>query len=44
MASKNKGGREAKKPKKEKAAKVHGATNVVSDLDAKKPRGTSGTK
>lgn len=44
MASKNKGGREAKKPKKEKAAKVHGSTNVVSDLDAKKPRGTAGTK
>jgi hypothetical protein len=44
MASKDKGGREAKKPKKEKAAKVHGTVNVVSDLDAKKPRGTTGTK
>lgn len=41
MASKNKAGREAKKPKKEKAPKVHGSLGAVSDLEAKKPKGTA---
>lgn len=41
MASKNKGGREAKKPKKEKSAKVHGTLGAVSNLEAKKTKGAA---
>ena len=44
MASKNKGGREARKPKQEKKPKVHGATGAVTDLGGKGPKGTSAAK
>ncbi len=38
MASKNKGGREARKPKQEKKPKVHGATGAVTDLGVNRPK------
>jgi hypothetical protein len=38
MASKNKGGREARKPKQEKKPKTHGTQGAVSELEAKQPK------
>jgi hypothetical protein len=44
MASKNKGGREVRKPKQEKKPKVHGTQRAVSDLEAKQPKERSAGK
>jgi hypothetical protein len=44
MASKNKGGREARKPKQEKKPKIHGATGAVTELEAKRPKGSPAGK
>jgi len=41
MASKNKGGREVRKPKQEKKPKTHGTPGAVSQLEAKQPKGSS---
>lgn len=40
MASKNKGGREVRKPKQEKKPKTHGTSGAVSQLEAKQPKGS----
>jgi hypothetical protein len=42
MASKNKGGREVRKPKQEKKPKTHGTLGAVSHLEAKQPKASSG--
>ena len=41
MGSKNKGGRETRKPKQEKKPKTHGVPGAVSQLEAKQPKGSA---
>jgi len=44
MASKNKGGREVRKPKQEKKPKSPGTSGAVTELEAKRPKGSPAGK
>ena len=44
MASKNKGGREVRKPKQEKKPKAQGTPGVVTELEAKRAKGSPAGK
>jgi hypothetical protein len=44
MASKNKGGREVRKPKLDKKPKAHGTSGAVTELEAKRAKGSPAGK
>jgi hypothetical protein len=44
MASKNKGGREVRKPKQEKKPKSPGTSGAVTELEAKRTKGSPAGK
>jgi len=44
MASKNKGGREVRKPKQEKKPKTHGTSGAVTELETKRAKGAPAGK
>jgi len=44
MASKNKGGREVRKPKQDKKPKTHGTPGAVTELEVKRAKGSPAGK